>query len=152
NRFSRARCAAALHRMSAWRGKEKLVLRDAERSVPDLIGRQVDRDEHVRLVAAGLEPMFGPQEAEFFLHRGEEDEVSLRAYAAAIEGAEHLESRHEVRGIVADPGRRQRIAFAADMDGCALREDCVSVGGEDHRGSAAGAFADPGDIEYIVHA
>jgi hypothetical protein len=84
--------------------------------------------------------------------RGEEDEISLGPHAAAIEGTEHFKGGHEVGGIVADAGRRKDIAFAADADGSAFRKNGVGVGGEDDGWAAACAFANPGNIEHVVHA
>jgi hypothetical protein len=116
--------------VGAGRGVGEFELRDAERTVPDLVRGEVDGDEHVGFVAAGFEPVFGTEEADFLLNGGEEDEVAFGLDVAAIDGAEHLERRHEVAGVVADTGGSEGVTFALDFDEGVGGKDGVGVGGE----------------------
>ena len=104
-------------------------------------------DEHIGLVAARFQPVLGAHQPHLLLHRREEDEVPLRLHAAAIERAEHLQRRHQVRRVVADTRRSQNVAFPLHFHVGAFREDRVHVRGEHDRRTAAAPLAHAADVE-----
>ena len=142
--------ATALHRVRARGGVEKLVLRDAQGAVPDLLGREVHRHEHVRLVAARREPVFRAQKSQFFLHGRDKDQIAFRLDVAPVERAEHLEGRQQVGRVVANAGRAQHVAFALHRQIGAVRKHRIRVRAEHDRWPTAGALAHTGHIRHVV--
>ena len=96
--------------------------------------------------------MLGPEQTQFLLDGRQEDEVARSLDAAAVEGAEHLQGRHQVRRVVANARRPQDVAFAFHLQVGALRENRVHVGGEHNRWTAAASFADAAHIKDVVGA